>query len=130
MGCEVREAMRSLAVIVCSLVCAAPLCARAEGPVLVFDERVAQYKLAAASARRALGNAAEVSPSSAELPAVVSGASVIVAIGQQALAAVQKAAPDKPVVYCLVLGVPIGATSSVTGIPMEADPGVIFSYIH
>lgn len=106
-----------------------PLVAGAETPIILVDGNVAQYRQAANAVKRSLGGAAEVSPSASELPTQLSGASVIVAIGQQAFSAAQRAAPTKPVVYCLALGTGVASSQTVTGIPMEADPAVVFGHI-
>lgn len=122
--------MKSVLKLAVAMLCVAPLLASAEAPLIVFDERVAQYKSAAAGARRQLSGATEVNPSSGDLAAKMAEASVVVAIGQAAFSAAQKAAPDKPVVYCLVLGVNLsGSAANVTGVPMETDPRVMFAHI-
>ncbi len=114
---------------VCLLLCVASA-ASAESPVVVTEDSVTQYRQAATAAKTHLSGAVEVEPGDPALAERLSEASVVVAVGQKALAAAKKAAPEKPVVFCLVLGATQDLISrTVTGVPLEADPAVVLGHM-
>lgn len=115
--------------VVCSILLLVPLAAAADAPVLLYDPGVAQYKAAANAARQNLPGAVDVNPSDPALGSKLSEASVIIAIGQQALTSAIQAAPLKPVVFCMVLGTNATSQNTVTGVPLEADPAVVLAHI-
>jgi putative ABC transport system substrate-binding protein len=92
-------------------------------PLVVVEGKVEQYRTAAAAVAARLPDAAQVEPADPALADKVHAASVVVAVGRNALAAAKAQAGKKPVVFCMVLGVTEGDFSdSVTGVPLESDP--------
>jgi putative tryptophan/tyrosine transport system substrate-binding protein len=110
------------------LLLAAP--ALAETPVIVTEASVAQFRQAANAAKKHLPGAIEVDPSDPNLGARLAGASVILAVGQNSLAATRRTAPTKPVVFCVVLGMSDALLArNVTGVSLEADPATVLSHM-
>jgi len=107
-------------IVVTSLVIAAA--AHAAGPVILFEQKVSQFREAAASASSALP-ATEVDLGDSSGVSKLAEATVIVAIGQKALQLALDKAPNVPTVFCLVLGATRAQLSdTVTGVPFEPDP--------
>ncbi len=100
-----------------------PIGLRAQPVVILTDGRVAQYREATTAAREVLSSAPLVDVSSADATSQIGqhGPSVILAVGQKALATAQSAAPETPVVYCLVLGSAATATKNITGVRLEVS---------
>src|SRR5947209_8781989 len=99
-------------------------------PVVVVEANVTQFKLAAHAAESHLPGAVEVEPGAADLEAQLKQAPVVVALGRKALAVSREHAGNRPVVFCMVLGV--GAADlapNVTGVPLEADPKEVLARI-
>lgn len=108
---------------------------RAESVVIVTDGRVAQYREATTAAREVLTSAPLLDVASADLAAQIGQhrPSVILAVGQKALTSAQGAAPELPVVYCLVLGASAPSTKTVTGVRLEvsaADQLALLRLVH
>jgi putative ABC transport system substrate-binding protein len=103
----------------------APRAAAAAGGVLaVTDSRVPQYKEALAAAQGVLHDMTVVELRAADAAAQVKAAApaVILAVGQKALQVAGAAAPQTPVVYCMVLGNAAVSTRTVTGVRLEVAP--------
>lgn len=100
-----------------------PSSLRAESVVIVSDARVPQYREATAAAREALPSAPLLDVTAGDLAALIGQhrPSVVLAVGQKALASAQSAAPELPIVYCLVLGASAPATKTVTGVRLEVS---------
>ena len=117
------RALSSLWLFFFVLLMALPSSLRAQSVVILTDGRVAQYREATAAAREVLSSAPLVDVSSADAAAQLGthGPSVVLAVGQKALATAQSAVPETPIVYCLVLGSAASATKNVTGVRLEVS---------
>lgn len=95
-------------------------------PLLLFDKSVLQYREAAGGVKKHVADAVELSPSDPKVAEAAPAAPVIIAVGQTALAAAKKHAPEVPTIFCMVLGMNrAGITANVTGVPLEPDPEVV-----
>lgn len=95
----------------------------AEPVVILTDGRVAQYREAVTAAREVLPSAPLVDLASGDIGPQLLGHSpaVILAVGQKALASAQSAAPETPIVYCLVLGSAAVSSKTITGVRLEVS---------
>ncbi len=95
----------------------------AGGPVVLLEQKVAQFRDAAAGVKGQLSGATEQDVGDAAAADKLGEATVIVAVGQKALSLAKEKAPKVPTVFCLVLGATKDQLSdTVTGVPFEADP--------
>jgi putative ABC transport system substrate-binding protein len=100
----------------------APL-ARAGGVVTLADGRAVQYREALAASREIVHNSPVLDTNAADAPEQLRRAdpAVVLAIGQKALQVAKSTMPDRPIVFCMVLGSG-AATRSVTGLRLEVPP--------
>jgi putative ABC transport system substrate-binding protein len=106
--------------------------AHAGGVVIVADGRVPQYKDAIAGAREIAREATLVDLAAADAADQVKRAdpSVVLAVGQKALALARAAAGEKPVVFCMVLGSAAAASGrNLTGVRLEVAPQIQLEHI-
>lgn len=107
----------------------------AEPVVILTDGRIAQYREAVAATREILPTAPIVDLATGEVAPQLTPHSptVILAVGQKALASAQTAAPDTPIIYCLVLGNAAVFSKTVTGVRLEvsaADQLSLLKQVH
>lgn len=108
---------------VCTLMAVMAAQAWAGGPVVLLEQKVAQFRDAAAGVKSQLGGATEVDVGDGAGTDKLGEATVIVAVGQKALTLAKEKAPKVPTVFCLVLGATRDQLSeTVTGVPFEPDP--------
>ena len=108
------------------IICAA---AQGAGPVILFETKVSQFR-EAATAAQALVPSAEIDIADEAGVAKLSGASVVLAIGQKAFALAMEKVPKSPIVFCLVIGVTRDhLKDNITGVPFEADPLISVSML-
>ncbi len=104
--------------------------AAAAQPVVLVETKVTQYRDASQAVRRHLTGAREVDPTDPSAPEAIKGASLVVAVGQKALALATLHGAGVPVVFCMVLGVSSKqVSSSITGVPLEPDPTSTLAHI-
>ena len=95
----------------------------AAAPLVLVDGKVAQYREAADQVQKQLAGASVVDTSDVALGAKLAEASVVVAVGQKAFGLASGKAGERPIVFCMVLGVHREWVSDrVTGVPLEPDP--------
>lgn len=95
----------------------------AGGPVVLLEQKVAQFRDAAAGVKGQLSGATEQDVGDTAAADRLGDATVIVAVGQKALSLAKEKAPKVPTVFCLVLGATKDQVSdTVTGVPFEPDP--------
>ena len=102
---------------------------RAGGVVAITDGRVAQYKEALAAAQTIVSGAVVVDLAAGDPSARVKELqpTVILAVGQRALQAARAAAPETPVVHCMVLGAAAAGSRLVTGVRLEVAPAELLA---
>lgn len=94
----------------------------AAAPVILLEGRFPQYREAAAAAHRQLPDAQEVELQDPDVSEKLEKASLVVAVGQKALARAREQS-SVPVVFCMVIGASRAALAdNVTGVPVEPDP--------
>jgi putative ABC transport system substrate-binding protein len=105
--------------------------ALAGGVVALTDGRVAQYKEALAAAQTQLPEAVVVDLAAGDPTARLKQQqpAVILAVGQRALQAARAAAPETPVVHCMVLGAAAAGSRTVTGVRLEVSPAELLGQI-
>jgi putative ABC transport system substrate-binding protein len=99
------------------------------GVVAVTDGRVAQYKEALAAAQGLLSDAVVVDMAAGDPTPRIKELQpgVILAIGQRALQAARSAAPETPIVHCMVLGAAAAGSRVVTGVRLEVAPAELLA---
>lgn len=98
-------------------------------PVILLEGRFPQYREAAAAARRQLPDAQEVDLQDADASEKLEKASLVVAVGQKALARAREEV-SVPVVFCMVIGASRAALAdNITGVPVEPDPASVLRSI-
>jgi putative ABC transport system substrate-binding protein len=102
----------------------APSAAQAGGIVAVADAKVQQYKEALTAAREVAHDVAVIEPGAGDAADQLKRAdpAVVLAIGQKALQLAKASVPEKPIVFCMVLGSAAAASRSVTGVKLEVSP--------
>ena len=101
----------------------------AAAPVILLEGKFAQYREAAAAAHRHIPDALEVDLQDADASEKLEKASLVVAVGQRALARAREQT-GVPVVFCMVIGAARAALAeNVTGVPVEPDPASVFRHI-
>jgi putative ABC transport system substrate-binding protein len=107
-----------------ALVAARPT--RAEGVVALADGKVPQYREALGTAREVLHNPPVIDSDATDAVEQIRRAdpAVVLAIGQKALQAAKLAVPQRPIIFCMVLGSTATATRSITGLRLEVPPSV------
>jgi putative ABC transport system substrate-binding protein len=96
----------------------------AGGVVAITDGRVSQYKEALAAAQGVVPDATVLDLAAGDPTAKLKELqpNVILAVGQRALQAARAAAPETPVVHCMVLGAAAAGSRAVTGVRLEVAP--------
>ncbi len=118
-----RALLPSLILFVSSAVAAPP-------PIVLVEGRVAQYREAAAAAKKHLPGAEELEVDAPDAGQKLAEAPLIVPVGQRALALAREKAPNTPVVFCMVLGVTRASLApNVTGVPLESDPAALLNHV-
>lgn len=115
-----RSGTLSPLLLLLALLLARPAVAAA--PVILLEGRFPQYREAAAAAHRQLPDAQEVELQDPDVSEKLEKASLVVAVGQKALARAREEA-SVPVVFCMVIGASRAALADhITGVPVEPDP--------
>jgi putative ABC transport system substrate-binding protein len=106
-----------------------PLTAFAGGILVIGSGKVTQYHEALAAARQVLRDGEVVDPDARDAANKVKRAapSVILAVGQKALALARSAAPSTPTVFCMVLTA--ASSRTITGVKLEVAPAQQLSAI-
>jgi putative ABC transport system substrate-binding protein len=99
------------------------------GVVAITDGRVAQYKEALSAAQGLLSEAVVLDLATGDPAPRIKDLqpAVILAVGQRALQAARAAAPETPVVHCMVLGAAAAGSRVVTGVRLEVAPGELLA---
>ncbi len=112
-----------------ALVLFASSLARAAGVAVLCDDKVAQFRETLAAVKEVLPGAPVIDPGAPDAAAKLAAAdpAVVLAVGQKAVQAARAAAPDRPLVYCMVLGGGVSPSKTATGVPLEVPPYAQFS---
>jgi putative ABC transport system substrate-binding protein len=99
------------------------------GVVALTDGRVAQYKEALTAAQSVVPDATVVDMAAGDPAAKLKelAPAVILAVGQRALQAARTAAPETPIVHCMVLGAAAAGSRAVTGVRLEVAPAELLA---